>query len=157
MENGTYIIIYDVMKPPHLLPRLVHDKKILQEVAYKTIIHGVGGMLYRSKKAIWPPLPLYIGNYLFENTKHAQTKVDILLSYHFREERFKTHDPKNIFKENFNSMRLPYEYTTEFWKEEEVHQNSKTYNELIFNKSGQPKGRIVDEEVSREVVRKDEE
>jgi hypothetical protein len=134
MENDTYIRIYGAMKPPHLLPRFVPDKLVLQEVAYQTIIHGVRGMLYRSKKAIWPPLPLYIDNYFFENTKQAQTKVDILLSYHFGEERFRRHDPKNIVKENFNSMRLPYEYTTEFWEEEEVHQNARTYDEVIFNK-----------------------
>jgi hypothetical protein len=143
MEHGTYIRIYGAMKPPHLLPRFVPDKLVLQEVAYQTIIHGVGGMLYRSKKSIWPPLPLYIGNYFFENTKQAQEEVDIFLSYHFGEERFRRHDPKNIVKEHFHSMRLPYEYTTEFWEEEGVHQNSRTYDEVIFNRRGQPKGRIM--------------
>ena len=50
--------IYGEMKPPHLLPRFFLDKIVLQEVAYQTIIHGVIGMVYRSKKSIWPPLPL---------------------------------------------------------------------------------------------------
>jgi hypothetical protein len=77
MEHGTYIRIYGAMKPPHLLPRFIPDKLVLQEVAYQTIIHGVEGMLYRSKKSIWPPLPLYIGNYFFENTKQAQVEVDV--------------------------------------------------------------------------------
>jgi hypothetical protein len=62
--------------------------------------------------------------------------VDILLSYHFREEILRRHDPKNIIEENFNIMRLPYEYTTEFWEEGEVHQNSRTYDEVIFNRRG---------------------
>ena len=74
MENGTYIKIYGAMKPPHLLPRFVPDKLVLQEVAYiQTIIHGIRGMLYKSNKSIWPPLPLYIGSYFFEKTKQAQT------------------------------------------------------------------------------------
>jgi hypothetical protein len=157
MEHGTYIRIYGAMKPPHLLPQFIPENIVLQEVAYQTIIHGVRGMLYRSKKEIWPPLPLYIGNYFFENTKQAQVEVDILLSYHFGEERFRRHDPKNIVKENFHRMRLPYEYTTEFWEEEEVHQNDKTYDEVIFNRWGQPKGRITDEEAAREETRKDAE
>jgi hypothetical protein len=114
MEHSTYIRIYGVMKPPHLLPQSIPDKLVLQEVEYQAIIHGIGRMLYRSKKEIWPLLPLYIGNYLFENTKQAQIEVDILLSYHSGEERFRRHDPKNIYNEHFNSMRLSYEYTIEF-------------------------------------------
>jgi hypothetical protein len=42
-------------------------------------------------------------------------EVDILLSYHFGEERFRRHDPMNVVREHFNSVRLPYEYTFEIW------------------------------------------
>jgi hypothetical protein len=117
MEHGTYIRIYGAKKPPHLLPLFNPDKLVLQEVAYQTIIHGVRGILYRSKKSIWTPLPLYIDNYFFENTKQALAEVDVLLSYHSGEEILLRHDSKNILKENFYSMRLSYEYTTEFWEE----------------------------------------
>ena len=47
MENGTYIRVYGAMKSPHLLSWFVPDKLVLQEVTYQTIIHGVGGILYR--------------------------------------------------------------------------------------------------------------
>jgi hypothetical protein len=112
-------------------------------------------MLYRLKKAICPPLTLYIDNYFFKNTKQVQEEVDILLSYHFGEERFKRHDPRNIVREHFNSVKHPYEYTTDIWEEDEVHQNAKTYDEVIFNRCGQPKRRIIDEEEVREVARKE--
>jgi hypothetical protein len=79
MEHGTYIKIYRATKAPHLLPRFVPDKLVLQEVAYQTMINGVGEMLYRDKKEIWPPLPLWIGSYSFTNTKQAQDEVDVLL------------------------------------------------------------------------------
>jgi hypothetical protein len=84
-------------------------------------------------------------------------EVDVLLSYHFGEEILRRHDPKNIIKEQFHTMRLMCDYTTEFWEEERVHQNAKTYDEVIFNRWGQPKGRITDEEVVREEARKDAE
>jgi hypothetical protein len=51
-------------------------------------------------------------------------------------------------------MILPYEYTTEFWEEEGMHKNYRTYDEVIFNRMGWPKGRIEDEKVAREVARK---
>jgi hypothetical protein len=34
---------------------------MLQEVAYQMVINEVRGIVYWDKKAIWPPLPLYIG------------------------------------------------------------------------------------------------
>ena len=42
MDHGTYIKVYGATKSPHLLPQFVPDKLVLQEVAYQTIIHGVG-------------------------------------------------------------------------------------------------------------------
>jgi hypothetical protein len=46
MEHDTYIKVYGAMKPPHMLPGFMSDKIVLQEIAYHTIIHEVGGMLY---------------------------------------------------------------------------------------------------------------
>jgi hypothetical protein len=38
-----------------------------------------------------------------------------------------------------------------------VHQNARTYDEVISNRCGQPKGRIIDEEAAREAARKEAE
>jgi len=46
MEHDTYIRVYGAMKSPHLLPRFVRDKLVLQEVVYQTVINGVGGVIY---------------------------------------------------------------------------------------------------------------
>jgi hypothetical protein len=118
----------EYMEPPKLhifFPMFVPDKLVLQEVAYQTIINGVGEILYRDKKAIWPPLPLWIDSYSFANTKKAQDEVDVFLSYHFREEIFKRHDPKKVVKEHFTKLGIPWEYTSTTWEEEEVHCGAK--------------------------------
>jgi hypothetical protein len=60
---------------------------------------------------------LYIGAYLFPNTKQAQEEVDILLSYHFGEERLGRNDPKKPSKEHLNKLGVPWEYTSEVWDE----------------------------------------
>jgi len=98
------------------------------------VIHGVSGILYRDKKVIWPPLPIYIGTYSFSKTKQSQEEIDTLLSYHFGEERFKRHDPKKVIKECFNKIGLPWEYTSEIWEEEEVHCDAKNYDEFLFKR-----------------------
>jgi hypothetical protein len=50
LEMGTYIKAHGSTKPPHLLPKFVPNKLILQEVAYLTLLHGVGAVLSRDKK-----------------------------------------------------------------------------------------------------------
>jgi hypothetical protein len=75
MEHATYIRVYRVMNVPHLLPQFVPKKVVLQEVLYQTVIHRVGGLLYKDKKEIWKPLPLYIGTYSFLNTKQSKEEV----------------------------------------------------------------------------------
>jgi hypothetical protein len=39
------------------------------------------------------------------NTKQAQEGVNIFLSYHFGEERFRIYDPKGVIKEHFNTQQ----------------------------------------------------
>jgi hypothetical protein len=60
MEHGTYNTVYGAMKASHFLPRFILDRLVIQEVEYHTVIHGVSEIIYRDKKWIWPPLPLYI-------------------------------------------------------------------------------------------------
>jgi hypothetical protein len=55
---GTYIKVYGATKSPHLLPKFIPEKLVLQEITYQTLVHGVGVALNRDKKMIWPPLPL---------------------------------------------------------------------------------------------------
>jgi hypothetical protein len=49
---------------------------------------------------------------LLQNTKKSQEEVNTLLSYHFGEEWFRRHDPKNTMRDHFNKIGLPWEYTT---------------------------------------------
>jgi hypothetical protein len=138
MEHGTYIRVYGATKAPHLLPRFVPDKLVLQELAYQTIVHGVGAALYRNKKDIWPSLPLWIGSYCFASLKQAQAEVDTLLSYGFGEECFRRHDPKKVVREHCIQNKYTWKYTSSFWEEEENHCGARTYDEVIARRQGQP-------------------
>jgi len=82
-ERGTYIRIFRATKAPHVLPRFIPDKLALQEVAYPTLVHGVGAALIRDNKAPWPPMPFYVGSYSFKDSKEATAEADILETFHF--------------------------------------------------------------------------
>jgi len=112
MEHGTYIRIYGAIKYLHLSPRFVPNRMVLQEIAFQTMIHGIGETLYHDKKAIWPPLPLWVRSYSFESIKKSQSEVDTLISFHFGEERFLRHDPKEVVKEYCSKHKHTWEYTS---------------------------------------------
>jgi hypothetical protein len=119
LEYGTYLRIYGATKSPHFLPKFILDRLVLQEIAYQTIIHGVGATLYRDKKSIWPPLPLWVGSYSFKDIKEAQDKVNTLEYFHFGEEIFWRHDPLDVVI-NHTQCKYIWEYMTDIWEEEEI-------------------------------------
>jgi hypothetical protein len=85
MEHGTYIRIYRATKAPHLLPRFVPDKLVLQEVAYQTMINGVRAMLYQDKKAILAPTPI-MDRLLLIHKPPSKPKMKWIHYYHITSE-----------------------------------------------------------------------
>jgi hypothetical protein len=83
----------------------------------------------------------------------SKGKYLVVLSLQGRS-RYVRHDPKNTVRENFNKISLPWEYTTDPWEEEEVHQSSQTYDDVTFNRHSQLRVTITDEEKAREEAQK---
>jgi len=75
------------------------------------MIHEVEASLYRDKKSIWPPFPLWFRLYSFEYVKHVQDKVDTLISFHFVEEIFQSNNPQDMAKKHFLRYMHRWEYT----------------------------------------------
>jgi hypothetical protein len=50
----------------------------LQEVSYHTLVHGVEASLAQDKKLPWPPLPFYVGAYIFKYAKEETTEEETL-------------------------------------------------------------------------------
>jgi hypothetical protein len=110
LKYDTYIICYSAMKSPHLLPKFVLDILVLQEIAYQTMIHGVGVALNRDKKLIWPPLPLWVGSYSFKDIKESQEEMDTLNYFTFGEERFHRHDPQKVINTHYHNCKYRWSY-----------------------------------------------
>jgi hypothetical protein len=127
-EHETCIMIYGATKAPHFLLVFVHDRLVLQEVAYQIVIHKVEATLYLDKKAIWPPMSLWVNSYSFRSSKQAQLKVDTILSFYFEEKRFWRHDPKKVVKYYCIQIKYTWEYTLATWEEEEVYYGAQTYD-----------------------------
>ena len=69
-------------KAPHWLTHFVLDTLLLQEIYYKTYVHGVSTSLHKSKKGLWPAFLLSTGVYKMKNFKQVKEEFKEL-HFHF--------------------------------------------------------------------------
>ena len=55
-------------------------------------LDGVGNFLFDMKKAVYPPMPFYVGSYKFSKVKNAPDFVKDLENFHFGEKNFYRND-----------------------------------------------------------------
>jgi hypothetical protein len=123
LKHGTYIRVYGATKSPHLLQRFVPDRLVLHDIAYQTVIHGVG---QHSTKIRRPYGPLY-----HYGSDHTPFEASIKLKWRYTccyestwEEIFRRHDTKEVVKEYCSKHKHSWEDTSTTWEEEEVHCSS---------------------------------
>lgn len=80
--SGTFIRMYSVEKPPHVLLKLSLDIFVMEEVAYH-ILSRLIARLHRKKKAPWPTLPLRIQLYKIFSFKHENVEAEKMNKYPF--------------------------------------------------------------------------
>jgi len=70
--------VYRNSKAPHLLPKYVLDKSLIQEISYQTIRIEIKSLLLGSSKNICPTFPINIGNYTLSNGPHDRKEAEAL-------------------------------------------------------------------------------
>ena len=84
--------MYGGMKSPSLLPKYAIDYIVHKEVVRQLFLNGFGSHLFDLKKAVFPPLPFYVGSYKFTKVKNALDFVKELENFHFGEKDFHRND-----------------------------------------------------------------
>ena len=64
-EEGLYLRMFGGTRAPSLLPKYATYDVIHKKVVRQLYIDGVGNFLFEQKKAMYPPVPFYIGSYKF--------------------------------------------------------------------------------------------
>ena len=70
-EEGMYIRMYGFSREPSLLPQYAIDYVVHKEALRQVYLDGVGSFLFEHKKAAYPAIHFWIGNYKFTNIKRA--------------------------------------------------------------------------------------
>ena len=130
--------MYAGSRAPSLLPKYAMDYVFHKEAVRQVFINGVGNFLHDMKKANFPPLPFCIGGYKFSKVKGAANFVKELEIFHFGEKIFQRNDNKGKVTEHCATIRIHYEYSNHFNKDEEVYIRAGNMIELgkRFKKGG---------------------
>ena len=80
----------------------------------------MGNFLLEQKKAVYPPVPFYIGSYKFSKIKSVAGFVKELEYFHFGEMSFHRNDSEDKVSDYCTAIGVHFEYT-KFWdKHEEI-------------------------------------
>ena len=80
--------MYGGTRAPSLLPKYETDYIVLKEAVRQVLLDGFGIHLFDIKKAVFPPVPFYVGSYKFNKVKSTLDFVKDVEIFHFREKKF---------------------------------------------------------------------
>ena len=65
LKEGTYMRMYGGTRAPSLLPKYATDYIVHKEEVRQLFLDGVKNFMFDMKKAVYPPMPFYVGSYKF--------------------------------------------------------------------------------------------
>jgi hypothetical protein len=110
-EDHTYLRIYGVTAPPHLLPKYVPIRLVLGEIFYQKNLQGFSASLAKdSRKRTFILYHMYISHYGLMNSKQARQESNDMIKYRFPQGKFRRHDPQILVAKHnpFVSITWPY-------------------------------------------------
>ena len=81
---------------PHVLPLIVPDKLLAQEISYQLTVEGISRSLNNSKKRMWPQFPFNCGQFTLNDFKHAEKEVSKIKGCKFATIPGRQYDPRQI-------------------------------------------------------------
>ena len=85
---------------------IVHKEAITQ-----LFLNGFRSHLFDLKKAVFPPLPFYVGSYKFTKVNNAPEYVKELENFHFGEKDFHRNDSQGKVAAYKAALKVNFEYT----------------------------------------------
>ena len=107
-----YLRMYGGTKAPSLLPNHAIDYILIKETVRQVFLDGFGNHLFDIKKAMFLPVPFYVGSYKFNKVKSAPEFVKELEIFHFGEIRFHQNDSQGKVAAHKAAQKVNFKYAT---------------------------------------------
>ena len=111
-ESFLYIIISGG-NIVHMLPKIVLDRLVIEEVSFQTIIEWVYKKLVGPKRKGWPKFPLNLGLLVIPTSTWATVLSDHIVSLKLSFDSKRKHDPKGFLDTHFKKNHVKSGYIHE--------------------------------------------
>lgn len=123
-SSSTFIEMYNVKRPPHVLTKFSMDKLVMDEVSYH-ISGGLSTRLHHKKKAPSTTIPLRIGLYEIHNLKKTDAEIGEIVKYPFNTRSFNSYDPHCLVKDHCKRVQF-------LWIHVVCHYIRKTHGDIFM-------------------------
>ena len=94
-ESFTYIMVYG-SNIAHMLPKVILDRLVLEEISFQTITEGIYKKCAAPKRKVWPRFPITLGSLSIPSSTWALELSDHIMSLKLGFACKRQHDPKDI-------------------------------------------------------------
>ena len=116
--------MYGGTRAPSLLPKYATDYIVHREAIRQYFLDGFGNFLFDMKKAIYPPMPFYVGSYKFSKVKSTSDFMKDLENFHFGEKSFHRNNSQGKVAAHCALVKVKFEYSDHCDKDEEIFKKS---------------------------------
>ena len=114
-----------------MLPKIVPDKLVLEEVSFWTVIDGVYKKLVAPKRKCWPKFPLNLGSLVIQNSTWAAVLSDQIVSLKLVFSLKRKHDPKGFLDAHFKKNHVKSGYVHEEVPYISIYQGVNTFSKVL--------------------------
>ena len=100
--------MYGGSKTLSILPKYATEYVVHKEAVRNLFFDGFGSHLFELKKAVFPPLPFYLGSYNFSKVKSAPEFMKELEIFHFGEIHFHRNGSQDKVAPNCSLLKVNF-------------------------------------------------
>ena len=114
-----------------MLPKIVPDRLVIEEVSFQTITEGVYKKLIGPKRKGWPKFPLNLGSLIIPSSNWVALLSDHIVSLKLGFSSKRKNDPKGFLDAHFKKNHVKGGYTHEKVPDDSIYQGVYTFFEVL--------------------------
>ena len=128
-ESFTYIRVYG-SNASHMLPKVVPDRLVLEEISFQTVTEGVYKKCVAPKRKVWPRFPITLGSFNVPSSTWESELSDHIMSLKLGFACKRQHDPKGIVDLHLRQNHFKTGYVHEETPDDFIYQEVDTFSEV---------------------------
>ena len=130
MNRVTYIRIFS-SNATHMLPKVVPDRLVLEEISFQMVTEGNYKKCTAPKRKVWPKFPLTLGSLSIPTSTWETELSDHIVSLKLGFYNKRQHDPKGIVDFHLKQNHFKIGYTHEETPDDFIYQGVETFSEVL--------------------------